>query len=232
LQVEYTVRHVRGRILDVAGTADLEQFELPAFYDRLKRAVEQGLPAPLQISMGLLGLVNGVVGILGITLALATIQPVLLPIVAVACIPRWLVSKRNIDEMYQFRFGHTPDERARFYLETLLHERDPAKEVRAFSLFGFLKRRWTVLYARRIDELAAIARRHVRRTVIASVVSSTVIAAMLLLLVTLFVEGQMDIAGVATAGLALQQLGSRLQGSGAPRPALQSSRSSTTTPRY
>jgi hypothetical protein len=50
-------------------------------------------------------------------------------------------------------------DRERGYLMGILTGRDPAKEVRAFDLAGYLRRRWERLFDERLSELRDVSRR-------------------------------------------------------------------------
>jgi ATP-binding cassette subfamily B protein len=67
-------------------------------------------------------------------------------------------------------------DRERAYLASLLTQRDPAKEVRAFGLAGFLRARHDRLYDERIGEMRRISARQLREMAAADLASATTIA--------------------------------------------------------
>jgi len=211
LLAEHTVRHVNQQIMAVASAVDLEAFERPAFFDQLQRASRNGVSAPIDIASGLIHMTAAGFGIVGIIGALAAIQPLLVPMVLLGYAPIWIASSRNSLALYNFDFGSAPNDRARAYLQQVLTGRDTAKEVRAFSLFGFLSERWARLYAERLAGVRALVRQQFRRTWLASVVTSLLLAATFAVLVAMWARGAIALAGGATAAIALQQLGARLQ---------------------
>jgi ATP-binding cassette, subfamily B, bacterial len=129
-------------VLNVATRVDLLAFESPEFYDRLIRAVTQGQFRSMQIVTGLIGLLGASVAATAIVIALATLQPLLLPLVLLGFVPLWFVSTRNSRDLYQFTRAMTPNDRERNYLRILLTRRDTAKEVRAFDTAAFLRKRY------------------------------------------------------------------------------------------
>jgi len=211
LLAERAIRHFNRLILEVAGAVDLESFESASFYDRLERARQQGISTPLQISLGLLGITNSVVSVTGIAIALTAIEPLLLPLVVAGYVPLWIVARRNSEEMYRFAFGQTPGDRLRQHLEQALAGRGQAAETRAFGLSRFLLDRWDRSYAERIGEIAGVVHRHVRRSLLASGSTSLLQAGVFAVLVALLLSGRVDVAGTATAAIAIQQLAARLQ---------------------
>lgn len=214
LLAERTIRFFNERILEVAGAVDLEAFESPDFYDRLQRARENGVSTPLQISLHLPALTGGAMTAVGITAALAAMQPLLVPIVLAGSIPLWVATSRNSEEMYSFSFGHTPQDRIRQHLSNLLVARENASEVRAFSLAGFLRGRWGRIYDQRLADVVAMVRRFLRRSLVASLASTAITALSLAGLIVLLVAGRMDPAAVVAAVVAIQQLGSAMQNMG------------------
>ena len=209
---ELVGRRALDRVLDVSTRVDLLAFESPDFYDQLTRARAQGQFRSFQIVNGFLGLVGGVVASLGILVALATLQPLLLPFVAVGYVPLWIVASRNTQDLYEFSRGMTPNERQRNYLQAILTRRDPAKEVRSFGTANFLRARYDRLYDERMKELRSLARRRTVRSLLGSLSATAITAATVLMLAFLYVEGRMDLATTGAAVFGLYQLGGQLRG--------------------
>jgi ATP-binding cassette, subfamily B, bacterial len=209
---ELVGRRALDRVLDVSTRIDLLAFESPDFYDQLTRARAQGQFRSFQIVSGFLGLIGSVVASVGIVVALAALQPLLLPFVAVAYIPLWIVASKNTRDFYEFSRGMTPNERERSYLQQLLTRRDPAKEVRSFGTAQFLRTRYDRLYDERIRELRSLARRRTARSLVGSLSSTAVTAGTVLMLAFLYVDGRMDLATTGAAVFGLYQLGGQLRG--------------------
>ena len=209
---ELVGRQALSRVIDVSTQVDLLAFESPDFYDRLQRARAQGMFRSMQTVNGLLGLVGSLVAAAGIVLALAALQPLLLPLVLLGYIPLWFVSTLNSRDLYRFMHGMTPNERQRHYLERVLMGRDPAKEVRSFRLATYLRGRYDHLYDERIAELRSLARRRTGRSLLGSVASAAVTAGTVAVLAWLFVTGRMGLAAAGAAVFGLYQLGGRLRG--------------------
>jgi ATP-binding cassette subfamily B protein len=165
----------------------------------------------MSLTLALAGLASAVFAVGGLLVALFVLQPLLVPLVLIGYVPLWRATTRTGQRMYSFSFGATPGDRARQYLETVLTRRDPAKEVRAFSLAPMLTDRWRRLYDERIEEIRQRAREHVRRSAFASVGSAALNAVTLGVIVLLLLSERMSVAGAATAAIAIQLVGSRLQ---------------------
>jgi ATP-binding cassette, subfamily B, bacterial len=209
---ELVGRKAVDRVLDVSTRIDLLAFESPDFYDRLQRARAQGQFRALQTVNGLLGMVGSSVAAVTIIGALAALQPLLLPFVAIGYLPLWVVASLNTRDLYEFTRGMTPNERQRNYLQNVLMGRNPAKEVRAFNLARFLRGRYDRLYDERIAELRALARRRTARSLLGSLASSAVTVATIGALSYLYVSDRMSLAATGAAVFGLYQLSSQLNG--------------------
>lgn len=208
---ELVGRKAIDRVIDVSTRIDLLAFESPEFYDRLQRARAQGQFRALQTVNGLLGMVGALIGSVGIVLALAALQPLLLPFVLVGYIPLWIVASLNTRDLYHFSRGMTPGDRQRNYLQNVLMGRNAAKEVRAFNLASFLRSRYDRLYDERIDELRKLARRRTGRSLLGSLTSSAVTVATIAMLSWLYVSDRMSLAAAGASIFGLYQLANRLQ---------------------
>jgi ATP-binding cassette subfamily B protein len=211
LLAELVGRRALDRVIDVTVSVDLLAFEQPDFYDRLRRAQAQGMFRAMQTVNGLLGLVGGAVGAIAIVGALAGLQPLLVPLVLLGYIPLWIASSRNSRDFYEMSWGMTPNDRQRAYLQHLLLDRNPAKEVRAFQLAPFLRRRYEGLYDEKIAEVRAVVRRRALRSIFAALASAAIMAVAVGGLAWLYVTGRMSLAATGAAVFGLYQLSSRLR---------------------
>ena len=209
---ELVGRRALDRVLDVSTRIDLLAFEAPDFYDQLTRARAQGQFRSFQIVNGFLGLLGSAIASVGLILALAAMQPILLPFVAVAYIPLWIVASRNTRDLYEWTRGMTPNDRERNYLQQILTRRDPAKEVRSFGTAQFLRERYDRLYDERMRELRLLARRRMVRSLIGSLGATAVTVASVAMLAFLYIDERMDLATLGAAVFGLYQLSGQLRG--------------------
>jgi ATP-binding cassette subfamily B protein len=208
---ELVVRHTQQRILDVTCVVELEAFDTPAFHNRLERASMSAHHRPIQLVHGLISLGSAVVGASGVALALAALEPLLLPLTVLAGIPLWLASVRSGQLMFKMFSGLTPADRERAYLLSLLTGRHHAKEVRAYRLAAFLRARWERRTAERIHEVRQLASRKLRIELLAAVGSGIVLGLVLAGLLGLVLSGLMSVPDAAAAGGAVLLLGSQLR---------------------
>ena len=95
-------------------------------------------------------------------MALLTIEPLFFVLGVVAAVPLILASLRVGRALYRFAVEQTPTDRQRNYIQVLLVDKDPAKEIRAYQLGGFLRARFAALYERRIQALRRLVRKRQR----------------------------------------------------------------------
>lgn len=210
LLAELVTRQATRDILDVATSVDLEAYEVPAFHDRLERARLNAQTRPVMAVNGLLGAFNAAVGTLGIAVALAAIEPVLVPAALLSLAPLYVAATRNSREHYRFSVGLTAADRERTYVQNVLANKDMAKEVRAFDLSGFFRDRFEALFEQRIVAVRAHVRRRLTRAIVATLASSVVTALTVALVVWLLFSGRTDLAGAGTAVIGIVYLGQRL----------------------
>src|SRR5215472_3545484 len=206
---ELTSRYAQERILDVTCAVELAAFDQPEFHDRVARAQAGVMRAP-QLVFGLQGLGRSLAGAAGAMVALLAVAPLLAPVALVALIPGWLASSRRGRAFYHFGVIMTPRDRERGYLASLLTGREPAKEVRAFGLAGFLRARHDRLYDERIAEMRRISARQLRGMAAADLASAATIAGAIAVIVWLGVSHHLSLSSAAAGAAALVLLGQRL----------------------
>jgi len=207
---ELVTRTTWQRILDVASAVSLRAFESPAFFDRFNRVQTNALSRPYLLTQGLIALVGGGAGALGVAGAIVSIQPVLLPLLLVSGIPLWVTGRLQSRREFKFAVAQTPRLRLRSYLLTVLSERNPAKELRAFGFGASLRRRFDQVYGEYVRDL----RGHVRsRTILAfigSLLSAVVLGVTIAVLVWMVGRGDVSLTGALTAIVAIRLMGTQI----------------------
>jgi ABC-type multidrug transport system fused ATPase/permease subunit len=211
---ELTSRYAQDQILDVTCAVELAAFDDPEFHDRVARAQAGMMRAP-QMVFGLQGLGRSIAGAIGAGIALLTVAPLLVPVALLALIPGWLANHYRGRAFYDFGFVMTPRDRERGYLASLLTARDPAKEVRAFGLAGFLRARHDRLYDERIAEM--------RRIAAADLASAATIGLAIAAILWLAASHHLALSSAAAGAAALVLLGQRLAFAGQSAGMLQES---------
>lgn len=210
---ELVSRSMHGRALAIAAKVELAAFEHPDFHNRLQR-VQSGSQQPLNMVYGVSGLISALMGVIGVSVALVAIEPLLIPLVLTVLLPAWLAASRRSSAFWNFFFRMTPTDRERNYVSKLLSGRDEAKEVRAFGLGHLLLDRWNRLFDHRLQELRSVARKQLFFTLLSTAVIGALLGGIILLIAFLASSGRVTLAeaGVAVAGIAV--VGARLAGAG------------------
>jgi ATP-binding cassette, subfamily B, bacterial len=194
----------------VAGVVELEAFDTPAFYDQLQRARYSGVYRTVDLVNGLFSLTTGILMSLGIAVVRAMLQPVLLVFVGLAAVFPLLAAIQNGRQAYRFEYAMTAESRERLYVIELLTDRDPAKEIRAFGAGPFLRERWDALTNERVRQFKLFLGARLKVALLGSGAGMIGTVVGLGALLYLLAHGSIPVASALTAGLAMQQLGIRL----------------------
>lgn len=214
LMTEASIRYSQGRLLSAVNLLDSEAFEKPELYDQIQRSETQGLLAPLRISTGLVGLLAGALKALAVSIALVSVQPVLVALLLLGFLPAWYLATLNSRDQYSFSFGQSSDDRMRTRLQRILLERGTAAEVRANEATGFLFSRWSRLADQRVDRATGVAMRNLRRVLAGSLASASLSTGVIGLVIWFVLSERMSIAEGGIAVLALSQLSAGLRSVG------------------
>jgi ATP-binding cassette, subfamily B, bacterial len=216
---ELSIVHAFRLVFNVSYAAELRAFDDPDFYDRLRRA-KVSLLAPMQISSHIATIGGAALIIAGVTVALAIIQPLLVPLVLLGFVPLLIATTKSSRELYDFAFGFAPHDRKLIYVDGLLTSQEAAAEVRAFSLYDFLIRFYDRYAGERLENVRRLADAELKRSAAASAASAVIRGGAFALLVYLLLSGHLRLASAAVAAIAIQVLGSRLDGLSASLMAL------------
>lgn len=139
----------------------LDVFERADFHDLLRRAQEAATPG---FFLNLLGaiyrILTGALTVVSVGVVVGFWDPYLLVAILLVSLPPPLVGLfHNVHEFYLQR-RQTETQRLRAYLESILADREHAKEVRVFGLAPTLLRWWDHLYWQVADPLYRQRRRH------------------------------------------------------------------------
>ena len=209
--IELVGTHGIRQVMATAAAVDLAHYEDSTFFDQLQRAATGGQMRPWQLTMAMTEAIAAVLGTVGIGIALFTLGPLLVPVALVSAIPIWLATIRNARGRYRVAMENIPEERERVYMQRLLTERDPAKEVRAFNLVDYLRGRHLRLTARILTRTKRESWKEAGRSLLGRSAAGLASVAGLATLLWLLLSGRLDGPAAITAAAAMQQLRSRVQ---------------------
>ncbi len=209
--IELVGTHGIRQVMATAAAVDLGHYEDSKFFDQLQRAATGGQMRPWQLTMAMTEAIAAVLGTVGIGIALFALKPVLVPLALVSALPIWITTVKNARGRYGLQIENVPEERERVYMQRLLTERDPAKEVRAFNLVEYLRGRHYRLTMNILARTRKESWQEARRSLIGRAAAGIASVAGGLTLLWLLVTGRLAVASAFTAALAMQQLRQKVQ---------------------
>jgi ATP-binding cassette subfamily B protein len=211
LMTEQVEQATWERLLDVAGAVDLETYESPDFYDRLRRIEANTLVRPAIVSMSLADLLGGAFAIVTVGATLIGLAPLVVPLLLVASVPLLLAARRLGAIEFDFAVRVTAVLRERRYLREVLVGRNEAKELRALSSTSAFRRRHRALSRDYLDELRVQARRAGTIGLLAGAASSAATLLGLVLVFALVADGAATLPQAGAILVAVRLLAGRLQ---------------------
>ncbi|MGN6638505.1 MAG: ABC transporter ATP-binding protein [Mucilaginibacter sp.] len=136
--------HTSVKILEHAATLDLDQFEDAVFYDKLERARQQTLGRTILLSQ-VMGQIQDMITIGFLAAGLIVFNPWLILLLVVAILPAFIGESYFNDQTYALTRSQTPQRRELDYLRYIGASDETAKEIKMFSLSGFIIDRFKVL---------------------------------------------------------------------------------------
>ena len=213
LQGQLTVRVQRTTfdlLVNAASSVEMEAYESPEFYDRLKRCETNALIRPASVGNALIGMPANLIGVLALVGAIALIEPLVIPLLLISFIPFMLIAKLAGRMEYQFATDRVLGDRLREYLRTVLVGKDEAKEVRAFGSGYAIRSRWTGLYDEYIKLYTRQSRRRILLTLALTATTVVVVGGWIGLIVALYKSGRTPgvdlLVGGVGAGLLLGRI--------------------------
>ncbi len=136
--------HTSIRIMEHAGKLDLDQFEDAVFYDKLERARQQTVGRTILLSQ-VMSQVQDLITMAFLAAGLMVFNPWLILLLIIAIIPAFLGESYFNDQTYALSRSQTPQRRELDYLRYIGASDETAKEIKMFSLSGFIIDRFKVL---------------------------------------------------------------------------------------
>lgn len=208
---QLVLRDTERRILDVTARVPLESYETPAFLTLLTRVEHNAVAMPLAMVHGLIALTTGLAATAGLGLVLASVDPALLPLLAVTALPVVVVNRLGGRREFAFAEEHAADLRERLHLADVLKQRETAKEVRAFAVAPVVQRRWELRYDTYLDGVRRLVRARTGLAVAGALSTGALFLLTLLFLVWRVRTGAIGLGQAAAAVVAMRLLASRLQ---------------------
>lgn len=184
------------RLLTQAAKMDVGHFDNSNWHDRLARAKRDVSWRPGDLTWSVLGLSGNIATIILMASLLATLHWVLVALALAASFLALLLDRRITQQMYDFYYKETPEEREREYVGDLLVQPRTTKEVRAFVLADYLLERHRRISEYLFERRKVLYRTRARTSFLTGIVTGTSLALAYAFVAWRGVEGVIDPGGV------------------------------------
>ncbi|GIH92376.1 ABC transporter ATP-binding protein [Planobispora siamensis] len=197
-------RIAEERLYGLTSQVELASFDDPDFHDALQRARTRGVAmADAVVSMAV-DVLTAAIGIAAAAGVLGVLHPVLLPLLVLAVLPDAWAAVRAARMRYTTMYALIPAHRRKWIIAELLADREPAAEVRSFTMRGFLMRMYDAVSRAEQAILLKLARRQTVARLVGEGLSGVGTAVVYVALGLLLAVGAVPLAVAGTAVLAIQ----------------------------
>lgn len=207
LQVNHRVTRA---LIDVTTRVPLKTFDEPVFFERLARIQSSGFNAPLQATQAVIGFVSGAAGLAVVLLALLVVQPLLVPVLLLGLLPLAMLSRRSMQSFRALMLSQLNERRLSQHLIAILTRREHAAELRAFGYAAELNDRLERLHAEFLAGQRKLAWRQAGIQVLEMLVLTATIVGWVAVVAVLHAHGQVSVAELGAAVVAVPVLAARL----------------------
>ncbi len=191
------------RLLTLTTRVDLSTFDDPDWRDAMERARDRGISAAEQLVDRAIELATNVISLIAAAGVLAVLHPILLPLLVLAVAPIGWAAVRSARLGYRRVLRLIAVWRRQRMLAELLAAREPAPELRAFTLRSFLLDEVGRLLSISTNEEIRVSVRQVRTTLVGTILSAAATAMTYAVLLWLLWTGRMELAAGGAAAYAI-----------------------------
>lgn len=192
-----------NRLLELTTRVDLATFDDPGWRDAMERARDRGIYAAQSVVDFGIQVLTNVIGLVAVAGVLAVLHPILLPLLVGAVLPTGWASVRAARSQYRSRLGLIAVWRRHRMLADLLGAREPAGEIRAFTVRRFLLTEAARLLRITTEEEIRVVTRSVRTNLYGQALSGLLTGAAYATLCWLLWTGRMELAAGGAAAYAI-----------------------------
>jgi ATP-binding cassette subfamily B protein len=191
------------RLLELTTRVDLSTFDDPGWRDAMERARDRGISAAQQLVDRAIELGTNLIGLIAAAGVLAVLHPVLLPLLVLAVLPIGWAAVRSARLGYRRVLRLIAVWRRQRMLAELLAAREPAPELRAFTVREYLLKEVRRLLAVSTSEEIRITTRQVRTNLVGTALSGAATGITYATLLWLLWTGRMELAVGGAAAYAI-----------------------------
>ncbi|MCP2360305.1 ATP-binding cassette subfamily B protein/ATP-binding cassette subfamily C protein [Nonomuraea thailandensis] len=197
-------RLTEERLYGLTSQVELVAYDDPDFHDAMERAGSRGVSMASSVVTSAVDTVTAAVGIVAAAGVLGVLHPVLLPLLLLAVLPDAWAAVRSARMRYSTMYALIPARRRKWIIGQLLAEREPAAEVRAFTMRGFLLRMYDAVARAEQDVMLGLARRQMAARLVGEALGGLGTALVYVALGVLLAVAAIPLAVAGTAVLAIR----------------------------
>jgi len=191
------------RLLDLTTRVDLATFDDPDWRDAMQRARDRGIDAAQRVVDHAIELGTNLVGLAAAGSVLAVLHPILLPLLVLAVLPTGWAAVRSARLGYRQQLRLVAVWRRKWMLSDLLADREPAPEVRAFTVRRYLLTEVKRLLDVATGEYMRVSTRQVRTNLVGAALGGVATGVTYTVLIALLATGRMELAVGGAAAYAI-----------------------------
>ncbi|MEU4835023.1 ABC transporter ATP-binding protein [Streptosporangium sp. NPDC023615] len=197
-------RIAEERLYGLTSKVDLAAFDDSDFHDALQRARTRGVSMADVVVSTTVNVLTAAIGIIAAAGVLGVLHPVLLPLLVLAVLPDAWAAVRSARMRYTTMYALIPAARRKWIISDLLAQRDPAAEVRSFTMRGFLLRMYDAVATAEQTIMLSLARRQMVARIVGETLGGVGTALVYVALGVLLAVGAVPLAVAGTAVLAIR----------------------------
>ncbi|WP_344857051.1 ABC transporter ATP-binding protein [Planomonospora alba] len=197
-------RVAEERLYGLTSRVELASFDDPDFHDALQRARARGVAMADQVVGTAINVLTAAIGIAATAGVLGVLHPLLLPLLVLAVLPDAWAAVRAARMRYTTMYRLIPAARRKWIIAELLAEREPAAEVRSFTMRGFLMRMYDAVSRAEQSVMLDLARRQTVTRIVGEALGGLGTALVYVALGVLLALGAVPLAVAGTAVLAIR----------------------------
>lgn len=188
-----------------ASGLDLINFENPPYFDKLARAVREATWRPNNILNNFISLFRGCISLLLMAGLLFTLSWWAALLLVVVNIPGIWLRLFFSSVLYEFRRGHTPEERKAAYFNWILTGDRPSREIRLFGTGDYFTSLFRKYFSSRMEKELAILKKRAVIDALTGIIKAAALFAVLYMVTDKTLKGEITLGGMAMMVLAFRQ---------------------------
>ncbi|MER6576780.1 ABC transporter ATP-binding protein [Nonomuraea sp. NPDC001023] len=197
-------RATEQRLYGLTSHVELVAYDDPGFHDALERANNRGAVVADSVVSEAVDVMTALIGIAATAGVLGVLHPALLPLLLLAVLPDTWAAVRSARMRYTTMHGLIPARRRKWIVAELLAEREPAAELRSFTMRPFLLRLYDAVARAEQDVMLRLARRQTVARLVGQALGGLGAGLVYAALGVLLAVGAIPLAVAGTAVLAIR----------------------------